>query len=107
MKQRDDTRARGVVYINLGPYLQKLKLVEKKKPKHLQRPVPSMKQIAKVSGITRQGLSKLVTGETRSLNLDLASAILDEMRRLGFKMQMTDLITYIPPENNHSPKINS
>jgi DNA-binding Xre family transcriptional regulator len=84
----------SAVYIRLVPYLQELALIEQTKPNALQRPVPTLAELAKIAGLSRNAMSNLTTGKTRSLNLDLACLIIDEMRRRGFDMELTDLVAY-------------
>lgn len=91
----------GIMYVKLGPYLQELAIQEQSKPENMRRPVPTLEHIAKSVGVSATSLYNLSGGKTRSLKFDLGSAIIDEVRRWGFEMQMTDLITYIPEKNNN------
>ena len=84
------------MYIRLKPYLEELELKEEAKPETLRRPTPTMKDIAEAVGYNPVSMSRLATGKIRSLNFDLGAAIIEEVRRWGFPMEVTDLITYQP-----------
>lgn len=88
----------GVMYIRLKSYLDELAAVEEAKPEGQRRPVPTMKEIAEAVDYNPVSMSRLATGKIRSLNLDLASKIIDEVRRWGFQMEITDLVAYRPKE---------
>lgn len=92
----DKPKQPSAVYVRLVPYLQELALIEQTKPLALQRPVPTLGELAKIAGLSKNAMSNLTTGKTRSLNLDLACTIIDEIRRRGFDMDLTDLVAYQP-----------
>jgi hypothetical protein len=88
----------GIMYIRLKPYLEELAIKEEARPEEERRPVPTMEEIARSVKYNPVSMSRLVTGRIKSLNLELGAAIVDELRRRGFPMQVTDLVGYEPPE---------
>jgi hypothetical protein len=95
-----DTTEEGVMYIRLGPYLEELALAEKAKPEGQRRLVPTMRDIAEAIGYNPVSMSRLATGKIGSLNFKLGAAIIDEVRRWGFPMEVPDLIAYKPAEHS-------
>lgn len=84
------------MYIRLKSYLDELAAAEEAKPEAQRRQVPTMKEIAEAVDYNPVSMSRLATGKIRSLNLELASKIIDEVRRWGFPMETTDLVVYRP-----------
>lgn len=80
------------VYVTLPSYLRRLRAEENRKPEEERLDVPTMKTLAEMAGIKPATLSSIVTRRTRSLNLDVAASIIDEMRRRGFNTQITDIL---------------
>lgn len=95
----DDTHdIGGIMYVRLKSYLDELSAIEEARPEHQRRRVPTMKEIAEAVGYNPVTMSRLATGKIRSLNLELGAAIIDEMRRRGFPMEVSDLVAYRPAE---------
>lgn len=82
------------MYFNLKGYLAQLEASEAARPKSEQRAVPSLTDLANAAGIHKVTMSKLVRGQIRSLNFDIGSAIIAEMKRHGFDTQPGDLLGY-------------
>lgn len=87
------------MYIRLKPYLEELAIKETARPEVERREVPTMEEIARAVGYNPVSMSRLVTGKIKSLNLELGAAIIDEVRRRGFAMEVTDLVGYDPAEH--------
>jgi hypothetical protein len=87
------------MYIVLKEYLARLSTIESRLPAEEQRQVPTYSELADIAGIHRVTFSHLVNNKTDSLNLNVASKIITEMRRRGFPMQETDLLIYRDPES--------
>ena len=87
----------GMMYVQLDAYLRRLRAIEGRKPKNKRRNVPTMTQLAEVAGVSRNSLSRISRGYTKSLNLEIAGAILSEMWRRGFEMEPNDLLNFEPP----------
>ena len=85
---------RGYMYFNLKGYLAQLEASEAAKPDGEQRTVPSLTDLARAAGVHKVTMSKLVRGQIRSLNFDIGTAIIAEMRRNGFETQPGDLFGY-------------
>jgi len=86
------TKKESTVYVNLGPHLKYLQMVENAKPEGERRAVPTLAELAELAGVTRQTMSNLALGKTKSLKFKVASVILDEMDRRGLPMGLYDLI---------------
>ena len=65
----------GIMYVQLDAYLRRLRAIEGRKPENKRRNVPTMTQLAEVAGISRNSLSRISRGYTKSLNLEIAGAI--------------------------------
>ena len=93
-----DQNQKGVMYIQLGPYLETLQTIERTKPHSEQRKVPTMKELAQAAGINPVSLSRLVTGKIGSLNFKIGASILDDLNQRGFPTTPNDILAYHPPE---------
>lgn len=94
----EDKYLRGVMFITLNQYLAFLRNQEQSKPEGKRRPVPSIVALAEAIGIHPITLSNIANNNITRFNLDTGAAIIDEMRKRGFPMEATDLITYRPVE---------
>ncbi len=94
----------GTMYIQLASYLRRIRAIERRKPKEQRLSVPSMKELSKVAGIGLTSISRMANGHTRSLNLDVASAIMTEMWKRGFETEITDILKFDLPEGMKSEK---
>ena len=54
--------------------------------------------------MTPTWLSRLINGKARRVTFNLGSAIIAEMHRRGFPMEITDLLDYHPPPGIIPPK---
>lgn len=79
------------MYISLGTYLANLEAQGRNN-------VPTIRNLATSIGLHEVTLHNIAKGRSKQLNLDTAQRILDEMNRRGFKMDISDLVKYEPPE---------
>lgn len=86
------------MYINLDSYLTDLKVLESSRPEPRRRRVPTITELAESIGMHQTTLSRLVNNKISQLSLETGDRIITEMRRRGFPMQVTDLITYRDPD---------
>ncbi len=86
-----DNSAHGAMYIRLASYLQRLRAIERRKPKEQRLNVPTMKELSEVAGVSSTSMSRMANGHMRSLNLDVAAAILSEMWKRGFNTDIKDI----------------
>ena len=84
----------GYMYFNLKGYLAQLDSAEKARPEAERRDVPTLTDLARAAGVHKVTMTKLVHGKIRSLNFDIGTAIIREMRRRGFDTQPGDLFGY-------------
>ena len=90
---------KGVIFIILKAYLERLEAFERSKPISQRRPVPTMSELAAAIKVHPVTLSNIANNQIRHLNLRTAAAIIDEMRRRGFLMEISDLLAYRPLES--------
>ncbi len=87
--------------VTLKSYLESLEERERVKPEEERRKVPNLVELAEVAGVHKATLSRFAGGQTRSLPFDMGVAILDELNRRGFKTNVNDILTYLPPEDTN------
>lgn len=87
------------MYVQLGSYLQQLRAIERRKPENERRHIPTVKELAEVTGVHPNSISRIVNGYTRRLNLDIAGMILVHIRRCGFQIEVSDILAIKLPED--------
>jgi DNA-binding Xre family transcriptional regulator len=87
------------MYITLKSYLDQLEALERSKHEAQRRKVPSIGELAGELGIHRVTLSNIANGNIRQLDLETGGRIITALRRRGFKMDVSDMIAYRPPED--------
>ncbi len=87
----------GALFIKFGWYLRQLEADEYMKPVDQQRTIPSLAELARVTGFASSSIARMARGDIAYLNLELCYAVLTEMRRRGFDIQITDIIDFIGP----------
>jgi DNA-binding Xre family transcriptional regulator len=84
-----------MLYINLNTYLSQLKAIENSKPAGAKRlKVPNITELAEAIGLHQTSLSRIANNRISHLNLEVGNKIIDELRRRGFEMRVTDLLVY-------------
>ena len=86
------------MYITFAAYLNQLRADEMNKPSQERKDVPNIEQLASAADRHPINFSTFINGKSKTFNLEVAQAALDELWRLGFTPQITDIIKYIPPE---------
>lgn len=86
-----DDKKESKVYVSLGSYLANLEAQGRMN-------VPTIRSLAKSIDLHEVTLHNIAKGRSKQLNLETAQRILDEMNRRGFKMDISDLVRYEPPE---------
>ena len=61
-----------------------------------RRDVPSLTELAKITGIHRVTLTNLANNRIKLVKLATLSAVLNELRRRGFDCTITDLLRTYP-----------
>lgn len=94
------TEGGGKMIVTLRAYLARLQADELAKPSDRRSSVPSLTELAEAVGYSRQSMYNLVSEKNpaRRLDLDTAAKIIDELRRRGFSMDITDLLAYRPAD---------
>lgn len=98
MGEDEDRKEHGVMYVALGDYLQKQKTLESTKPKAERRKVPSVAALARALDVDSLTLRNIINNKVKLLNLDTGAALIAELRRQGFDVDVGDLLAYRPPE---------
>jgi DNA-binding Xre family transcriptional regulator len=93
----------GAVYVALKSYIDKIEAEERSRPVSLRRRVPHMKELAESIGVNPVTLSNIANNKIKQLNLELAGRIITALRQHGFETDVSDILTYRPPETA-SPK---
>ena len=73
-----------MVQVVLKEYLMRLKVAQYDSPKSIRRQVPTLIDLAKAAGVTRQTMSRFVNNETLGINREILTSIILELRRYGF-----------------------
>ena len=91
-----------MIYIKLKKYLADLEDIEQQKPQPERRKVPSLRAIAGEIGKSYAAISRIANNHVNGIRFETANAIIETVRRQGFQMDLTDLITYVPKEESHA-----
>jgi hypothetical protein len=84
-----------MLYINLNTYLSQLKAIENSKPAGAKRrEVPTITELAEAIELHQTSLSRIANNRISHFNLEVGNKIINELRRRGFEMQVTDLLVY-------------
>ncbi len=94
----------GIMYVRLASYLQRLRALERRKPKEERLAVPTIKELSKLAGVHVNSISRMAHGHTKSLNLDVAAIIMTEMWKRGFETEITDILKFDLPKGMKSEK---
>jgi DNA-binding Xre family transcriptional regulator len=89
-----DNREEGIMYPTLGSYLLNLQEQERYKPAEARREVPTVEELARAAGVSKQALYDLINGKTQSIRFDVAGAIIQTFEDRGFETQITDILSY-------------
>jgi len=81
----------ATLYVVLQPYLESLRALERSKRDGLH--VPSIDELAQELNVSRSTLFNFARGNIKQLNLTLAGQVIVAMRRRGFPMEITDLLS--------------
>ena len=81
-----------MVQVVLKEYLMRLKVAQYDSPKSIRRQVPTLIDLAKAAGVTRQTMSRFVNNETLGINREILTSIILELRRYGFDPKVGDLL---------------
>lgn len=92
-----DNSAHCAMNIRLASYLQRLRAIERRKPKEQRLSVPTMKELSEVAGVSSTSMSRMANGHMRSLNLDVAASIITEMWKRGFNTDIKDILYFEEP----------
>ncbi len=88
------------MYVTLKEYLSRMETLERTRPDGQRRSVPSIVELAKAVGIHPITMSDIANNHVIRFNLHTGAAIMDEMRRRGFPMDVSDLLAYRPAERS-------
>ena len=87
-----------VIRVVLNEYLKQLNGIEAGKLPSQRRYVPTLTELAKMTGVHRVTLTNLANNKIKLINLATLSAVLTELRRHGFDTTLPDLLTAYPVE---------
>ena len=93
----------GILYLALGSYFQKIRSKEYRRPILERRKIPTYTELARIAGVSQSTVSRMARGDVDFLNLPVCHAIISEMRRRGFDIDIHDILTYIGPPPRKRP----
>lgn len=85
-----------VIRVVLKEYLMQLHGIEVAKLPSQRRAVPTLTELAKITGIHRVTLTNFANNKMKLINLATLAALLNELRRRGFECELTDLLKTYP-----------
>lgn len=91
-----DDQEGGVMYVTLKEYLAKLDTLESTKPEGQRRPVPTIVELAQAVGVHPITLNDYANNHIVRFNLKTGAKIIDELRRRGFRADVSDILAYRP-----------
>lgn len=86
------------MYVTLKAYLERLEAQERARSADRRRSVPNLGELAIAVNIHPVTMSKIAGTKIEQLNLKTGAAIIGEMRRRGFPMEVSDLLSYSEPD---------
>lgn len=86
------------IVLSLEKLLSRLETDELDKPPGKRREIPSIPELAEAAGVHRVTMYNLVKGKVKQVNLELLSAIMSELRKRGFEVEVADMLTAFPAE---------
>lgn len=86
-----------VVQLTLDAFLSRLEAEVKGNPRD-KRDVPSIPELAEAAGVSRGAMYNLVKGHVKHVNLELLTAVVNELRRRDFEVELDDVFAMYPRE---------
>lgn len=86
-----------VIQLTLDAFLARLEATVKSNPRD-KRDVPSIPELAAAAGVSRGAMYNLVKGHVKQVNLELLTAVVNELRRRGFEVALDDVLVMYPKE---------
>lgn len=86
------------VQITLREHLAYLEAAEASKWPNQRKEVPGIPDLAAAAGVSRQAMYNIASRQVKMINLEILSAIINELRRRGFDTEIADLLTAYPVE---------
>jgi transcriptional regulator with XRE-family HTH domain len=80
--------------LRIKAYFLSLELEELNKPESERRKIPSVAELARACGVSRQQLSRLINEKNQTLDLEVTGKLMDVMNSRGFRMTELDIIEY-------------
>lgn len=84
------------VQITLREHLAHLEASEASKWPNQRKEVPGIPDLAAAAGVSRQAMYNIASRQVKMINLEILSAIINELRRRGFATEVSDLLTAYP-----------
>jgi hypothetical protein len=85
----------GSILIKIKPYLASLEAQEGYAPAEKRRHVPTLTELAEVTGLHPVSFSSIANNRVKRLNLDILAIIILSLRESGFNTQIQDLLQYV------------
>jgi DNA-binding Xre family transcriptional regulator len=85
-----------ILTVTLSDYLDILRGQEATKPPGERRHVPTLGELAAGADLHRVTVSNLANNNIKQLNIETLSAIVNELRRREFDVQVSDILAFRP-----------
>lgn len=82
------------VKVVVKEYLEQLKESEQGRPVSQRRPIPTVEEFAKYSGISKTGFIDFTHNRTDSINRKVVDGVITLLRECGFDTGIQDVLKY-------------
>lgn len=82
------------VKVVVKEYLEQLKESEQGRPVSQRRPIPTVEEFAKFSGISKTGFIDFTHNRTDSINRKVIDGVITLLRECGFETSIQDVLKY-------------
>ena len=83
-----------MIVFTLKEYLAQLEREELSRSASKRKHVPNFSQLAEMSGLTFQTISKIANNRSKSLNFKTGERIIMSLRQAGFPTELSDILIF-------------
>lgn len=94
------------IRVKLKQYLDELSKEEKQKPITSRRYVPSLADLARAAGYSRQNFTRFAYNKADSINKKMLDISMSTLRELGFNVTFEDILEHALNETSDKPSKN-
>lgn len=89
-----------MIVFTLKEYLAQLEREQLSRSPSKRKHVPNFSQLAQMSGLTFQTISKMANNRSKSLNFKTGEVIIMSLRRAGFPTELHDILRFQMKEDS-------